>query len=373
MYKRRKKTFRWQINASAVGKLLGHFGRDSQQKALAECWHMNLKRMPRFGAIPAEMPTQKPVAEVVREQLAKPVFRQMVEQGISKPLEQKAVTERIKQVAKQEVDSTKRKFTESVEQLNSAAEIKMLPDFKTKKAGMARAPRGYFTVKDKVYHKPSARFATISTIEEAMANGYRKPAQKAVIVKAATEKMVEAKKEAVVAASVAKYAQKSATTVINTTRGIRRESTDLEMVQKRFPTVRNDQNKAYFMNLEGNAYGAFIIGKIDGISPDCIFELKHRQSRLFRELRGYEQVQCIMYMKMVKLPRLMLVETYQGQQLYYELKLDNGQCQYRPEGGEWKIGLTWDDIKGAIERVVGELNRAEMNSEFREHLKTFLF
>ena len=129
------------------------------------------------------------------------------------------------------------------------------------------------------------------------------------------------------------------------------------------------------MNFGGNPYAAFIIGKIDGISEDCIFELKHRQRRLFGELRDYEQVQCIMYMKMVKLPRLRLVETYQGEQLYYELKLDtNGQCQYRSEGdSNWTSGLHWQSIKSSLDRVVGDLNKAETDHSFREHLKTFLF
>ena len=378
MYKRRKKTFRWQINASAVGKLLGHFGRDNQQRALAECWHMNLKRMPRFGAVPADAPTQKLVAEVVREQLdSKPVYKQLVEEGISEPLQQKKMTEKIQTVAKEEVVSTKRKYTKAIEEMEASAEIKILLNYKTRKAGLSQAKIGFFTSKGNVYHKTNGRTVHKSTMEDAIQSGYRPLVQKTALVKAATNKMVVAKKEKEIAVVVEAHAQKAATKVINTTRGIRREATDLELVQKRFPNVRSDNNKAYFMNIGGNPYAAFVIGKIDGISSSsesCIFELKHRQSRLFGELRNYEQVQCIMYMVMVKLPRLRLVETYQGEQLYYELKLDaNGQCQYRPEGGSWKSGLRWGDIKGSIERVVQDLNRAETDPKFRQHLKTFLF
>ena len=374
-HKRRKKTFRWQINASAVAKLLGHFGHDNQQRALAECWHMNLKRMSKFGATPADAPTQKPVAEVVREQLeSKPVYQQLVEKGISKPLQQKKMTERIKAVAQKEVVSTKRKYSKAVQEMEASAEIKLLLDYKTRKAGLSRAKNGFFTSKGNVYHKTNGRTVKKSTIEDAIKHGYQPIVEKNALVKAAAKKMVEAKKEKEIAVVVEAHAQKSATMVINTTRGTRRESTDLELVQKRFPTVQNDNNKAYFMNFGGNPYAAFIIGKIDGISEDCIFELKHRQRWLFGELRDYEQVQCIMYMKMVKLPRLRLVETYQGEQLYYELKLDtNGQCQYRPENGEWTSGLHWQSIKSSLDRVVGDLNKAETDHSFREHLKPFLF
>ena len=83
--------------------------------------------------------------------------------------------------------------------------------------------------------------------------------------------------------------------VINTTRGIRRESTDLELVQKRFPSVRAGNDRAYFMHITGDKWSAFLIGKIDGLADKMIFELKHRQSRLFHEFRTYEQVQCMLY------------------------------------------------------------------------------
>jgi len=49
----RNRKFNWQINASAVGKLLGYFGPDRAVEALAQTWRMNLKRMPRFGVTPS--------------------------------------------------------------------------------------------------------------------------------------------------------------------------------------------------------------------------------------------------------------------------------------------------------------------------------
>ena len=50
--------FKWQINASAVSKLMGSFGKEQQLKAIAETWYMNLKRMPRFGVRPSMLKDQ---------------------------------------------------------------------------------------------------------------------------------------------------------------------------------------------------------------------------------------------------------------------------------------------------------------------------
>ena len=41
MFKRKKyKRFNWQINASAVGKIMGFFGPENALKALANTWHI---------------------------------------------------------------------------------------------------------------------------------------------------------------------------------------------------------------------------------------------------------------------------------------------------------------------------------------------
>ena len=70
----------------------------------------------------------------------------------------------------------------------------------------------------------------------------------------------------------------------------------------------------------------------------------------------------------------MLVETYEGQQVYYEARLSaSGRMTYRKEGGEWTEGLLWDEIKQGIERVVVQLNRAECDVDYREKLKCKLF
>ena len=74
-----RRTFKWQINASAVAKMLGYFGKERQQKAIAECWFMNIKRMSRFGTTPSEIPQQKTTEEIVQQELSKPAYQQLVQ------------------------------------------------------------------------------------------------------------------------------------------------------------------------------------------------------------------------------------------------------------------------------------------------------
>ena len=379
MFKRRKKVFKWQINASAVGKLLGYFGQERRQTAIAECWQMNLKRMPRIGATPAETQEQKPVAEIVVEQLEQtPVFKQMVEKAIESNREQSSVVQKMKETAVEHVNVAKRKFALVHEKAAQVDKMRALKNYPSKKSGIRSAGiDSFFTAKSKIYHKTSRKTASLSTLEIANEHGYQ-AVQCLQHQKQQMKEKVEAASDTVkTAKTMASHVEKQAMKVINTTRGIRRESTDLELVQKRFPSVRAGNDRAYFMHITGDKWSAFLIGKIDGLADKMIFELKHRQSRLFREFRPYEQVQCMLYMKMVKSNQLMLVETYEGQQVYYEARLDSsGRLTYRKEGSEWSMvseGLLWDDVKRGIERVVVQLNRAERDAEYREELKAKLY
>ena len=376
MSKRQKRTFKWQINASTVGKLLGYFGQERQQTAIAECWLMNLKRMPRFGATPAEMPEQKPTAEIVQQELAsKPVYKQLVQAAVTDCKEQKKMTQQIKETAAKEVVHAKRKYEEMVSRAAAVSDLKELPKYPSKKSGTKRAAiDSFFMAKGKVYHKLSRRTAELSSIDVAKENGWR-PAAEIKQQQQAIKKEMSTKQAAVkTAETVAKHVEKQATTAINTTRGIQREETDLEQVQKRFPTVRAGNDRAYFLSISGQPFGGFVIGRIDGLAPGMIFELKHRQCRLFHELRRYEQVQCLLYMKMVRVTRCMLVETYEGEQVYYEMSMDSdGQCRYRMSGSDWRMGLSFGHIKSELNELIGKLNRIEEDAAYRERVKQYLY
>jgi len=80
-------------------------------------------------------------------------------------------------------------------------------------------------------------------------------------------------------------------------------------------------------------------------------------------------------MKMVKVMRCMLVETYEGEQVYYEMTMDStGQCRYRQEGSDdWLTGLSFGPIKEALNQLIGKLNRIERDVAYRERVKQYLY
>jgi len=370
-----RRTFKWQINASAVAKMLGYFGKERQQKAIAECWFMNIKRMSRFGTTPSEIPQQKTTEEIVQQELSKPAYQQLVQKAVTTATDQPSVTCQIVNSAYNAVTSTKRKYEEIISEANRVEKFKEMIVYKTKKYGVGRAAIGsFFMANDKIYEKVSGKKANISTIKMAKLAGYHTTAQ-IQVSKASVKKDIQMAKTAVDTAQlVSKHVEKQATKTINTTRGIQRELSDLELVQRRFPSCRAGNDRAYFRQISGMPFCGFVIGRIDGISPGMIFELKHRQSRLFHELRRYEQVQCIMYMKMVKIQSCMLVETYEGEQVYYEMKLKfDNRCQYRKEGSEWKEGISFESIQYQLNELIRKLNRIESDIEYRNIMKKYLF
>ena len=156
-------------------------------------------------------------------------------------------------------------------------------------------------------------------------------------------------------AVVAKNIRKVATQTIQTTRGVQSEDRDLAKVQKKAPNVREGNRKAYFYSIFGRPYGAFVIGYIDGFDPTSgtVIELKHRSRGLFKELREYERIQCFVYMKMLKVKRAKLVETYQSEQREYVIEWDDD---------------TWRRIEEGIVQVVHDLNAAETDVGFRNEL-----
>ena len=128
--------FKWQINASAVGKLLGYFGKERQQKAIAECWLMNIKRMPRFGVTPSEIPQQKTTDEIVQQELKKPVYKQLVKKAVADANDQSSVTRQIVTNVSNTVTSTKRKYEETISEVKKVEELKEMPVYTTKKSGV---------------------------------------------------------------------------------------------------------------------------------------------------------------------------------------------------------------------------------------------
>lgn len=364
MFKRRRlRKFNWQINASAAGKLLGHFGKAAAKEALAETWRMNLKRMPRFGRTPSVSNLGQTTEDITRAALQTPAFKKKVEQGISREVAQTTVVHELKRTAVHDAQVAAVKEVAAVARVATKTTMFNYP---TKKAGVRRASiNSYFTVDEKVYHKTSSKSATLSTLEEADLRGHILP----IVMQERQAAVVEAKADAQVKKTVARHMEKTATKVINTTRGQVKELTDLQRIQQTYPALAAGNDRAYFLNIAGG----FVIGKMDGHHDDCIFELKHRQSRLFYKFREYEQVQCMIYMKMLRVSRLKLIETFRNEQCEHDMKEEDSQHFVKSNGGEWSSGLSWPDIRQGLEAVVQKLNRAEADSEFRQTLIDILY
>jgi hypothetical protein len=308
----------------------------------------------------------------------KPVYKQMVEKAIVSNREQRQVVQEMKDVAANEVVQAKRKYEETRSKAKAVKNLKELPKYITRKSGTKRAAIGsFFMSNGKVYHKVTRRSTKISSMAIAKEHGYRPAAEIKEATKTVTKELASKKYEVETAETVKAEVVKQATKAINTTRGIRKESTDLQMVQKRFPMCQAGNDQAYFMHVSGKKWPGFVIGRVDGIIPGTmIFELKHRQARLFNELRRYEQVQCMLYMKMAKINRCILVETYEGAQIFYEMYINpgSGRLTYRKEGSEsFQESFYWSDIIDGLKDVVGKLNNAEENPKAREILKSKLY
>lgn len=396
--------FRWQINASSVGKLVGAFKlrNDPESKrevykleALAKTWANNLKRMPRFGVQPSttieselskrnQHRTTEQSVETVLD--SSPEMKTFVHKAVSGSMAQTVAVKAIEESAKSDAKRAMIEATKAAEDTARAAEdvmrhsvkankLRVMRKFATIKSGVKKTrAKGWFFVErndeQHVYHmSPTGRSARKSTVEQASNDNWvlpqtmKKAKEKVISATAKREKLLRVKQlkdeMAQEKVKVAANIRRVATTTIQTTKGIRAEDEDLKKVQKKKPTVRQGNKKAYFYSVFDRPYGAFVIGYIDGFdtSTGAVVELKHRARGLFYELREYERVQCFVYMKMLKVKRAKLIETYQGEQREYVIEWDD---------------TIWRNIENGLVQVVRDLNKAEKDSEFRSKLVELL-
>ena len=361
--------FKWQINASAVSKLLGYFGKDRQHQAIAETWHMNLKRMPRFGVQPSVLPSRPTVEAIVKQEIANTVeYKTLVKAGVDRSVHQQQAVANMQVIATNKAVhcmEEANKAERAVKRAKTVCFIRMYP----KIASGLRKTRinGFFAVNGKIYHKKSTKCAKLTTASHASSEGWKSPAVAVKATAVAVEKAQIWSKKAAVAQTVQKNIVKLAHKQINTTRGTQSEATDLERVQRKYPSVVSGNNQAKFLHVDKGSglYAGFVIGKIDGYddTTGTIYELKHRRSRLFHELRRYEQVQCLLYLVMFKKSRLTLVETHLDKQMYYPMEFYNGILKHN--GQEM---LKWSTICTGLAEIVSLLNKAEVNEEYRNIL-----
>lgn len=396
--------FSWQINASAVGKLIGAFKlkydpeskrAEYQREALAKTWQNNLKRMPKFGVQPSttlrreltkRQKTQTTDEAVQKAMESSTEIKAYVHKAVAGELEQTKAVRAIEQKAKKNATEAQqiaekasveaaRAAENVITQKRKVQQLQTMRSFKTVKAGVkkTRANGWFFVLRDEhqnVYHmSATGRSAKKSTVELARASSWVLPAAMSQMRKKvgrASETAKKCKEDAVRSAAiaeehlqVARHIRKVATSTIQTTKGNNAEEKDLQRVQRSQPSVRQGNRKAYFYRIFGRPHGAFIIGYIDGFDTKTgtVIELKHRSRGLFKELREYERIQCFVYMKMLKTKRAKLIETYQGEQREYIIEWDD---------------TTWRRIETCIVQVVCDLNRVEQDVEFRNELLEYL-
>ena len=97
----------------------------------------------------------------------------------------------------------------------------------------------------------------------------------------------------------------------NTNFGTRFEGNSIEIYQQKFNTQVNLTTKFFKKKIgSSNNIDWFMGGKIDGITNDKILiEVKNRTKKLFYNLRDYEKVQVMVYLKILDLKKAHLVES----------------------------------------------------------------
>ena len=367
MNKRNTRKFNWQINASSVAALLGKNKFQNPDEALAKTWQMNLKRMPKFGVVPSYSPTKRTTEQVVTEHIEKK-HAKTIEKAIERKVDQRKAVADMKSHAVKEAQQTQQQVKKAQTAVSKAKGSRELKQYTKISSGLrSTRKQGYFCVKDRVYCKTGNKSTSKCSMREANDHGWF--ADKKAVVEKAVKKEKVAVEQASLAKKVAATIEKQAKKSINTQRGTKKEASDLEILQRTVPNVKAGNDRSYFLNVSrgDGAYGAFVIGRIDGFdqTTDTIYELKSRSSRLFHRVCEYEEIQCMIYAKMLRKEKIVLVETYRGEQLLYPMRYENGV--FGPSN------IVWKNVQTQLEQVVLNLNRIEEDEEFRQKIINILF
>jgi hypothetical protein len=118
-----------------------------------------------------------------------------------------------------------------------------------------------------------------------------------------------------------------ATNIINTTHGIKEEPITLNIIQTKFNTNLNTEQKYKYKKLKYDSidnYEWFIGGRMDAIDNETrtIIEIKNRVNKLFSRILDYELCQIQLYMWLVDFSNSKLIENYNQSILEYEIAYD---------------------------------------------------
>lgn len=101
--------------------------------------------------------------------------------------------------------------------------------------------------------------------------------------------------------------------ISNTDHGISNEDNALSLFEKQYNTVL-DKSQQFFskkihtLNVSPILFEFYICGKVDGLHPDFIVEVKNRKNTFFQTLRIYENIQIQLYLFLLKYSRAKLVQ-----------------------------------------------------------------
>lgn len=110
-------------------------------------------------------------------------------------------------------------------------------------------------------------------------------------------------------------------------RGSINEEPDLTKLMSEKKYIPIPHNNKYYLDIRVNGDIISIVGTIDTLAKDeageFIIETKRRQNRLFDTVPLYEKIQCIAYMKLLKMDRCLLVQHYQNDYTEHWIDIDN--------------------------------------------------
>lgn len=108
--------------------------------------------------------------------------------------------------------------------------------------------------------------------------------------------------------------QKQVRSAVNKRRGTLNESSAIQMYEMETGSTVIENNETFYKcNVGSMSNPCWIGGRIDGLTPTKLVEVKCRRNRLFQWLPAYEKVQINAYMAMVNRDTCDLVQKFNGQ------------------------------------------------------------
>lgn len=110
-------------------------------------------------------------------------------------------------------------------------------------------------------------------------------------------------------------ARESVVREVNTRRGIKNEHRGIASYEKTKRVKLSDKNSKFYKKSIGETSlgtSVYVGGRVDGLTPDKVIEVKCRRNRIFTSLPIYEKVQAQAYLFLTDKPVAEVVQKYDG-------------------------------------------------------------